>query len=219
MTEDELKGLTMGDKVYVRAEVFYVDSKGRECQVRIHGADGDYWWGSAKAEDVYRALPGKAEVAVKDVACRLFRKGDKVRVMERNGRSPILCGAVVLGDTYTVYADEDGGDVILDIGYGVGGGEPIAWSFLELVTPVEDLEPYFMYESKEEESFDIMKRVGKLYLTRNCIYYKSDINDHAELTREQAKAAAEAECDRLNAEWRKKVGTEVPCSEDGKERK
>lgn len=32
-----------------------------------------------------------------------------------------------------------------------------------------------------------------------------------------AKETAQEECNRLIAEWRKKVGTEVPCSEDGKE--
>ncbi len=213
MTEDELKGLTIGDKVYVRAMVFYADSNGRECLVQIY-RDGDkYWEGYAKAEDVYRALPGKAEGAVKDVACRLFRKGDKVRVVERNGRSPILCGVVELGGTYTVYADEDGGNVILDIGYGVGGGEPIAWSFLELVTPVEELGPFTVVHKPALQHFQINH--GKLnYMTFPYGLHKSNGWYHTITT---AKAAAEAECDRLNAEWRKEVGTEVPCSEDGKE--
>lgn len=128
---------------------------------------------------------------------RLFKKGDKVRVVEWNGRKNIRNG--MIGE---VVSDEFSCKVELAID---GWTKDVFYPacHLELVTPVEELEPYFIYESKEEESFDIMKRVGKLNLTRNCIYYKTEINDHAELTREEAKAAAEAECDRLNAEYRK----------------
>lgn len=204
MTEDELKGLTMGDKVYVRAVVSYVDKDGMECRVQIYGADGDDLGGYMKAGDVYRALPGKAEGAVKDVACRLFRKGDKVRVVERNGRSPILCGAVELGGTYTVHADEDNGDVTLDIGYGALGGESIAWTFLELVTPVEELGPFTVVHKPALQHFQINH--GKLnYMTFPYGLHKSNGWYHTITT---AKAAAEAERDRLNAEYRKEAGNE-----------
>lgn len=133
--------------------------------------------------------------------CRLLRKGDKVQVKKRNGRCNGKDGEYLREAFCEVAEDEEPNELVRV--YHNSSEYKLDPAYLELVTPVEELDPYYIYESKEEESFDIMKRVGKLNLTRNCIYYKSETNDHAELTREEAQAAAEAECKRLNAEYRK----------------
>lgn len=191
MTNEEAKQLKKGDKILIEAEVEFVY------------IDGDIKF-SCKHTDCKGGIITRAyAVNPKNVTlmpekpkydhCRLFKKGDKVRVVERNGRSPILCGAVELGGTYTVYADEEDGDVMLDIGLGVGGGEPIAWYFLELVTPVEEIEPYYVKYTGTHYV------VGKRPEEQEIVYlaeYSKDRHPHA-------KESAEAEADRLNAEWRK----------------
>ena len=160
MTEDEIKGLTMGDKVYVRARVFYIDSKGMECLVQIYGADDKYWDRYVKAEDVYRALPGKAEGAVKDVACRLFREGDRVRYRERDGRKifRLQDGAI-----YEVKRDESAFGTVEVWLYKHERFEVYPYSIFELAIPVEELEPYYIEEK------DIEFQVRMKYKDKDCL--------------------------------------------------
>ena len=69
--------------------------------------------------------------------------------------------------------------------------------FFQLVTPVEELEPYIMLENVPSNSFEVRdKRTNKVEAT---FYFGKD---HA-YTFEQAVTLAEAERDRLNAERRK----------------
>lgn len=130
------------------------------------------------------------EPAPKYDPCRLFRKGDKVRVVDKkNGRTPPCCGDIEAGELYTVSDDEDGGDVMLAVN---GKYDCIKWYWLELVAPVEELEPYFVME---------LKGAYGVYNTRfqpetEACHFFTDMHPHA-------KEAAEAECDRLNAEHRK----------------
>jgi hypothetical protein len=63
--------------------------------------------------------------------------------------------------------------------------------YLELVTPVEELEPYII---REYADFYAVEKDGAQY----SIFFKGSYHDNA-------KKAAEAERDRLNAEWRKEV--------------
>jgi hypothetical protein len=68
---------------------------------------------------------------------------------------------------------------------------------LELVTPVEEQEPYLMLENVPSNSIEVRdKRTNKVEAT---FYFGKD---HA-YTFERAATRAEAERDRLNAEWRK----------------
>lgn len=188
LTEEQIKNLKPGDSLIMRGTYIKQYSNGDiiiKCNITSGGKptpDLKYF------HPDYCSLPSKD---LKYDPCRKFKKGDKVRVVERDGRSPILCGAVELGGTYTVHADEDDGDVILDIGYGVNGGESIAWTFLELVTPVEELEPYSVKETMCHDGWQIVRDGLPL-----AIY---DSRRHP-----NAKAAAEDECNRLNAEYRKK---------------
>lgn len=71
---------------------------------------------------------------------------------------------------------------------------------LELVTPVDELEPFYIDQIQSEENryrycFAIKTREHE-HLLR--LFYTSDLE-----TMEQTKAAAEEECARLNAEYRK----------------
>ena len=119
-----------------------------------------------------------------------------MRVVEWNGRmywdydhhTELTTGCIC-----EVYEDEkreqEEGWVSVDY---QGHNRSVPPCFLELITPVEELEPYSVQES---DAFDIV-REGKIVMT---IPFTED--DY--YTFEQAKAAAEAECDRLNTEYRK----------------
>ena len=127
------------------------------------------------------------ENASKYDPCRLFRRGDKVRVVEeRNDRIPPICGRIEPGKVYTVSGNEDGGDVMLEV---EGKYDCISWLWLDLVTPVEELEPYSVVNAHTH--WDVTDNDMKTVVTYSKAYHP------------HAKAAAEAECARLNAEHRK----------------
>lgn len=116
--------------------------------------------------------------------CRLFKKGDKVRVVEYKGRSYSLYWKKRLGEILTVTESEDEtADIEVD-------EQCIDPAYLELVTPVEELEPYYVRESGS--SFSIAREGEKGILS---VYFKG-FHPHA-------RAAAKADRDRLNEEWRK----------------
>ncbi len=129
---------------------------------------------------------------------RLFREGDEVRVIEKDGRT---VHDPLNGGIWRVARNERTGgahemSVLVNLIYEdekIAHQIHVPFYFLELVTPVEELEPYSVRES---DAFDIV-RDGKIVMT---IPFTED--DY--YTFEQAKAAAEADRDRLNAEWREK---------------
>ena len=126
--------------------------------------------------------------------CRKFRKGDKVRVVkEINGRIPPLCGDIEAGNVYTVSDNEDGGDVMLEVN---GKYDCIDWYYLELVTPVEERVSFRVGDFPVDGEWSVWKdSLGKTEI----------ISSYKIATHPNAKEAAEAECARLNAEWRKEV--------------
>lgn len=144
--------------------------------------------------ELYEIMPENGtkntESAPKYDPRRKFRKGDKVRFKEHLGRKSLAhCDEII-----TLEADEKygncfwremapDGDIIDRNAY---------FCYLELVTPVEELEPYFVME---------LKGAYGVYNTRfqpetEACHFYTDMHPHA-------KEAAEAECDRLNAEHRK----------------
>lgn len=142
-----------------------------------------------------------SEPAPKYAPCRLFRKGDKVRVVERDGRDykdydPYT--NIQKSELYTILENEneviDGGCVGIRIGKGDIEYE-IPFYFLELVTPVEELEPYVICEN--DASYEVRLHSKKENHTM-AIYNKNAYGDWL-----KARYAAEAERDRLNAEHRK----------------
>lgn len=129
-----------------------------------------------------------SEPAPKYDPCRLFKKGDRVRVVEYKGRiKPYLKDLV--GKVYTL---DDGEDYKQIAGIKADDIDLIDVCHLELVTPVEELEPYFVME---------LKGAYGVYNTRfqpetEACHFFTDMHP-------AAKEAAEAECARLNAEHRK----------------
>lgn len=121
--------------------------------------------------------------------CRPFKKGDIVE-MDTHGRdiaASMKKSGVELGKRYTVTEDENNTGFVSFIGEdGIEHHSLFFW--LKLVTPVEELEPYELVETTDYWSVE--KENEEL-----CLFWKK--------YHPNAKAAAEDECDRLNAEWRK----------------
>lgn len=128
----------------------------------------------------YLSLPPKHD------PCRLFKEGDIVKRRTVDGRTDI---DVAEGINLTVTRGESiHGNIVVK----EPNGRSIVTKsvFLELVTPVEELEPYEVKEFKET----IQVRV------RNTPVMLASFDKECH---PNAKAAAEAERDRLNAEYRK----------------
>lgn len=128
------------------------------------------------------------ETAPKYDPNRLFRKGDKVKAVLRHGRIPN--DGVPKDAILEVIEDERDGivkvlhkmGVILEI-------FNVYALYLELVTPVEELEPYSVVDAHTH--WDVADKNMKTVAT-----YSKGHHPHA-------KEAAEAERDRLNAEYKK----------------
>lgn len=135
--------------------------------------------------------------------CRKFRKGDKVRLVKYKNRTPYdyedYCMVEEESLVYTLPEDEaEDGFVYIDEEHSV------CVCYLELFMPVEELEPYYVHECKSDCSFEVCcEKQGKV-VCRMAYFWHSE-SCRGELTKEQAKAAAEAERDRLNAEHRKEM--------------
>lgn len=116
--------------------------------------------------------------------CRKFKAGDKVRVVENKGRKQACSGSLA-----TVKQDEDENKVLITI-----DGSGIWWvdaAYLELVTPVEELERYSVVDAHTH--WDVADKDMKCVATYSKLHHPN------------AKASAEAECARLNAEYGKEM--------------
>ena len=127
--------------------------------------------------------------------CRLFKTGDIVTPIERDGRE-VPDGAPVCEKCTVVESEKNG---IVCIRYDAGSEHyihEIPYFLLELVTPVEELEPYFVKETASVyEVFNRNENNSSV-----AIFFKSQYSI------EKAKERAEAECKRLNTEYGKEVG-------------
>ena len=209
MNKEEAMKLAPGSIILVEAIAKCVEGDG-VVAVSLHG---DNRWHNYAFDHVY----AKPEMPKHDPR-RLFREGDVAEVVMRDGRKP-GDGAPV-GITVSVASDETNGMVRICHRYGaIREAYTVSALFLRLLRPVEELEPYYVTE--KNGYFEVRHEKGRV----DCIIatynfrWEGYCREMWELlpSKESAKAEAEAECDRRNAEYRKKVGTEVPCSEDGKE--
>lgn len=124
--------------------------------------------------------------------CRPFKEGDRVQARKIHGNLP-QCrynGNVGIkeGDIGTIARYNERNCYWVDFHKGMSWC--IDAAYLELVTPVEELEPYSVQETMSHDGWQIVRDGLPL-----AIY---DSRRHP-----NAKAAAEAECARLNEEWRK----------------
>lgn len=194
MKPEEIK---IGETYYIRVKADSKDSESVYCQ--LIDADGNgrkalsfYNW------MLYSFTPVPA--APKYDPCRRFKAGDKARVVDYKGRGGSK--EMPAGTLGTVALDETEDDWV-ELKVKIDG--KIEWydidpAYLELVTPVDELEPYHI-----NEIFDIDdgKLIGYEVAhgdTRESIFYGGETHLRSI---EKAKAAAEADRDRLNAEYRK----------------
>lgn len=133
--------------------------------------------------------------------CRLFNKGDIVRVHDWNGRKTLRDGHV----GFVAENEKSNGEVELSID-GWRNGVFYHACHLELVTPVEELEPYYIEEK------DIEFQVRMKYEDKDCLIsvfrFKNIVEGYKQYydmlpTMKQASEAAESECKRRNDEYRK----------------
>lgn len=172
LTEEQIKNLKPGDPIVIHTTVRYIDTEGDlwfPCPRILDAEDSSY------IDPKHVSLPSGTVEQPKHDPTRLFKKGDKVRVVEWNGRKNIRAGMIG-----KVVSDEFNCKVELAID-GWPNGVYYQACFLELVTSVEELEPY----SIDPANTNVLFKRGKKFAT---------FEDDDE---------AQEVCDRLNAEHRK----------------
>lgn len=195
MDKEQINELKPGDEILIRGRFEKIKENGDySISYLLTTVHGKLY--------MYKAAVHPSAVIIKSPPkhdpCRLFKKGDRAQVVERNGRTPTCfpVGRIKVGDIVTV-AENEAGDVFIKVLTKDGHEMMVPWFMLELVTPVEEMERYavdtgdiawFVVDRKHES--------GEL----NVAMY---MNTHP-----NPKAAAEAERDRLNAEYRKEHGNE-----------
>ena len=196
-TED----IKVGETYYVRVKVTATSENRFVCRPMLWGCTlsnfAPNFFNFAEAEAFFKSIPEQPEQPKHD-PCRLFRKGDIVRLKEWNGRCPALPEDWKRNDgLFKVHEDEKFNSSV-EITRESSKNVYIApICFLELVTPVEELKPYRIGKSDYNGFVNIEKK-GKIIA---MIPYGKELHEHK--TEKEALAAAEAERDRLNAEYRK----------------
>ena len=202
LTKEQIKNLKPGDPVVISTMFICVDTDG-DIRFKAPSLNGSSFVHFISPKHV--SLPSEHGTEVpttKYAPTRPYQKGDRAQVVERNGRT-ITCfpaGRIKVGDIVTV-AENENGDVFIKVLTEDGYEMMVPWFMLELITPVDELEPYSVEESCGGANLHcfILKR-GEKHLS--YYLYRSGNANHF-YTREEAKAAAKAGCKRLNEEYRK----------------
>ena len=183
MDKEQINELKPGDEVLIRGRFEKIKENGDfSVSYLLTTVHGKLY--------MYKAAVHPSAVIIKSPPkydpTRLFKKGDKVRVVERNSRCDGRYGEYLRGAFCEVLDDEEkNNDVHLNHNGSLYHIDP---AYIELITPVEELEPYKLIDSPN--IYNIV-RDSAMVMT---IHKKSHPN---------AKAAADAECARLNEEYRK----------------
>lgn len=150
-----------------------------------------YFREATKQEEIRNALKKMGidltNIRPKYDPTRLFKKGDRVRIKSVNGRHWNLWTKEVENQIFVVDADEVECNCVY-LGIGVDQTCGVDAHYLELVTPVEEMEPYKLIDSPN---------------TYNIVRDSATVMTIHKKSHPSAKAAAESARDRLNAEWRK----------------
>jgi hypothetical protein len=194
LTQKQIQNLKPGDPIVIHTTFGQVDSDG-DVRFLTPNSCGDD--SHAYINKEYVSLPGEPveQPKPKHDPTRLFKEGDKVRVVEWNGRhfhdrdhgTELTTGCIceVCDDEESTVTE---GYINIMVTY-QEQVRSIAPCFLELVTPMEELEPYSV--EKDDWEYVVFDRARKVDVCRFAVAHPN------------AKAAAEAERDRLNKEWRK----------------
>lgn len=190
--EQEKMFVQQGDVVLVQGVVDKAHKSG-DLLVRFKtesGVNSYAWIGKEYVGKTWAVAPEKPTYD----PCRIFKKGDKVEYSPRDGRDCLE--APWIYDEAEVIEDEDKtGSVVVrfTFNYGAPSIHKVPWYYLQLVTPVEELEPYYVGETASVyEVFNRNENNSSV-----AIFFKSQYSI------EKAKERAAAECARLNAEHRK----------------
>lgn len=195
--EQEKMFVQQGDVVLVQGVVDKAHKSG-DLLVRFEQMSGKYsfaWIGEVHVGKAFAvSAPPKYD------PCRLFQKGDRVRLRKWSGREPVIYGMNLfqLGEVLTVVEAENPKEEGLILVSNAESKQSIHACYLELVTPVEEREPYVVRHNAAHAAWSIY---GPYNLSAVNYFY----GERYPYTEATAKAAAEAECDRLNAEYRKEV--------------
>lgn len=184
--------IKVGDEHFVLARVGYKNSNGKY-GITIQWGDGVLFTRTLTPVEVCDMFSIYENAAPKYDPYRKFRKGDRVSPQFCNGRKPLAYNGFINlmpeDGVYEVICDEDK-DGIVRISYKTKDVSILA-CFLELVTSVEERSPYYV------GTWENMLAVYKKTQTEDIIISMfSQSHPHA-------KEAAEAECKRLNEEYRK----------------
>lgn len=126
-----------------------------------------------------------------DPTARFFKTGDRVRVVQRDGRTPYqpLCSIDLTGRTATVQTDENKNGMV-EIQFNDGKTLWAPFYFLELLHPAEEMPPYYVHEA--EKAFIVCRREDSYKQHPVSIYFR---HRHP-----QAEFMAKNDCEILNAE-------------------
>lgn len=189
LTEEQIKDLKAGDSLQL--DVVFSADVDHEILIKVPTTHGH--WVSHVFSPVILSLP---PAPPKHDPCRKFRKGDKVRVVERNGRyQPNIPVDELWSGLCTVAEDEDFCNNLVKVRSEDGREKLSHWWYLELVTPVEELEPYYVVENPTAWGVYIKKeKMGEVLASGYSKQFHPD-----------PETEARAECARLNAEHRKEA--------------
>ena len=201
ITKEQIKNLKPGAPLIINATLVRVDN------------DGDIWCDCN--DDIHYFFPRSVSLLPekpKYDPTRLFKKGDKARMVAWNGRVPMTFGdGFQEGErppvTPEVIVVENEGESMFGlVKIQAEDGGQLGYTcpcYLELVTPVEELEPYIL---EEETAFADDEPCGIIHIYYNYNGGRDKVRTFYENGPESwnaTKAAAEAERDRLNDEYRK----------------
>lgn len=202
LTKEQIKNLKPGDPIVIHTKFYNLDSDG-DVQFLSPYSSNDISRSFISCD--YVSLPADSQSSTvnsqsKYDPTRLFKEGDIVKRRTVDGRTdPDVAEGIDLTVT-------NGEGIYGNVRVQEPNGRSIVTKsvFLELVTPVEELEPFTVVHKQALQHFQINH--GKLnYMTFPYGLHKSNGWYHTITT---AKAAAEAERDRLNAEYRKEHGND-----------
>ena len=201
MNEKQAKQLKNGDKILIEVTFDQIDDDG-DVVFEYANSVSDYERGFISPKNIVVGVSETQPNKPKYDPCRLFKKGDKVRIVTCNGRPPydLLNEDEYVPDEtiFSVMSDECICGYVDLYEKAPEDGFQIHHSNIELVAPVDELSPYSVHESEVLQGFDIVR--DKLCVmafpfgAKECGWYYNRL---------EAKEAAEAECSRLNAAYRK----------------
>ena len=161
LTEEQIQNLKKGDPIVVHTTFDHFDD---EYDIWFHAPGVRLKNNIDYIAPEFVSLPSDSQSSTvnsqsKYDPTRLFREGDKVRLVEKNGRKPFTSALNHL--ILRVAADEDYKGLVSIEEPCFSDTFVIPYSHLELVTPIEELEPY----SIDPANTNVLSKHGKKFAT------------------------------------------------------